>query len=206
MDAYPRVVSRVLSPARAATHEKLIDATIRLATDGGYDAVTIRAVAAAAGTSVPTVYQHASSKDQLLTDALLRLGDDSNEQLRARPPHGTPAQRITAVFVRVLTTAAENPQLYHALSRAWVANAPALINSGGNDVFPSGSAAWIGETLRVGDTGTHSDAALESATRILSCLFLGALIEVSSGRDVDEVIEIMGDAAERLLPNAPQSD
>lgn len=201
MEPQPRVIQRVLSPARAATRDRLITATIDLATSGGYDGVTIRAVALEAGTSVPTVYQHASSKDQLLVDALVSLGEESNRQLRARPPRGkTPAARITAVFTRIMQAAHEKPLLYQALSRAWVASAPAISGLDGALGFGPGSAAWIGESLRAGGGSGHADADIETASRILSCLFLGALIEVASGRDRDEVIELLGEAARRLLP------
>ncbi len=201
MDAQPRVVQRVLSPARAATRDRLIDATIALATEGGYDAVTIRTVAAEAGTSVPTVYQHAGSKDQLLTDALLRMGEESGAQLRLRPPQGGPAERITAVFTRILQTVHRKPRLYQALSRAWIASAPALMGFEDAPVFSSGNAAWIGETLRADGDDTHSEADLAAVTSILSCLFLGAMIEVSAGRDLDEVIDLLREASHRLLPD-----
>lgn len=201
MNSHPRLVQRVLSPARAATRDRLIAAAMELATEGGYNAVTIRAVAAAAGTSVPTVYQHVSSKDQLLVDALLTLGEESNRQLRQRPARGkTPAARITAVFSRIMQAAHEKPLLYQALSRAWVASAPAVTGIDGGPAFGPGSAAWIGETLRADGAHGHSEDDLEAATQILSCLFLGALIEVASGRDLDEVIQLLREASHRLLP------
>ncbi|WP_235736384.1 TetR/AcrR family transcriptional regulator [Nocardioides alcanivorans] len=199
MPTRPRVVQRVLSPARAATREKLIDTVIELATEGGYDAVGIRQVAAAAGVSVPTAYQHASSKDQLLMDALMTLGQRSAEIIRSRPPRGaTAAARLTAVFERILRGAGEKPLLYQALYRGYVASAPDLADVEGVPGFGPEQAAWIGETIRAGSTD-HAEEEIESASRMLSMMFLGAMIGVASGRDPEEVSEILAEATKRLL-------
>lgn len=203
MSSRPRVVQRVLSPARAATREKLIDTVIALATEGGYDAVGIRQVAAAAGVSVPTAYQHASSKDQLLLDALMTLGQRSAESVRSRPPRGsTAAERLNAVFARILRGAGEKPLLYQALYRGYVASAADLAGLADNEGVPGfgpEQAAWIGETIRAGATD-HSEEEIESASRMLSMMFLGAMIGVASGRDPEEVSGILAEATERLLP------
>lgn len=193
-------VLRVLSPARAATRARLIAACIDLATDGGYDAVTIRAVAAQAGTSVPTVYQHVSTKDDLLVEALMQLSQESTTALAEHPPtESTPAQRIATVFTRIMRAAADKPLLYQALYRAWVASAPAIL---GLDPLALGRsrAPWIGQVLRTGATSGASEADLVAAEEILSCLFLGAMIGVAAGRDVDEGVAVMTEAAHRLLP------
>lgn len=196
-----RIVQRVLSPARAATRERLIDAAIELATEGGYDAVGIRQVAARAEVSVPTAYQHVSSKDQLLVEALMTLGSRSTEGVRQRRPVGdSPADRLTEVFGRVMRQAAKKPLLYQALYRAYVGSAPALADADGLVGFGPERAAWIGDTLRSGERSGYTDDELESAARILSTLFLGAMVGVAAGRDVDEVVAILDEATHRLLP------
>ncbi len=196
-----RVVPRVLSAARAATRDKLIEAAIELATEGGYDAVGIRPVAARAGVSVPTAYQHVSSKDQLLVEALMTLGERSTQGVRARRPSGdTPAARLSAVFRRIMREAARKPLLYQALYRAYVASAPALAGMEGVVGFGPERAAWIGDALRAGDHRGFSDDDLDAAARILSTLFLGAMVGVAAGRDADEVTALLDDAVRRLLP------
>jgi AcrR family transcriptional regulator len=197
-----RVVQRVLSPARAATRDRLIDAALALATEGGYDAVGIRQVAARAGVSAPTAYQHVSSKDQLLVEALMALGERSTEGVRhRRPPGKTPADRLSRVFARIMREAADKPLLYQALYRGYVASAPALAGVEGQVGFGPERAAWIGDALRAGDHGGFDDAELDNAARILSCLFLGAMVGVAAGRDVDEVVQILDAATHRLLPD-----
>jgi AcrR family transcriptional regulator len=197
----PRVVRSVLSPARAATRDKLVASAITLATEGGYDAVGLRRVAAHAEVSVPTVYQHVGSRDHLLVEALMALGIRSTESLRQRRPRGTtPAERLSAVFAAILSEAAAKPLLYQALYRAYVASAPALVGVDGLVGFGPEKAKWIGETLRAGDPGGHTDDEIDSVARILSALFLGTMIGVAAGRDVDEATAIITDATHRLLP------
>lgn len=197
----PKVVRSVLSPARAATRERLVTSAIELATEGGYDAVGLRQVAAHAGVSVPTVYQHVSSKDHLLVEALMALGARSTEGLRRRPPRGhTPAERLGSVFDRILREAARKPLLYQAVYRAYVASAPVLAEVDGLAGFGPEKARWIGEALRAGDTRGHTDDEIDSTARILSALFLGTMIGVAAGRDVDEASAILAEATHRLLP------
>src|SRR5204862_1600196 len=50
------VITRSLSRTQAATRRSLIDAGIALATEGGYEAVGMRQVAARAGVSAATAY------------------------------------------------------------------------------------------------------------------------------------------------------
>lgn len=200
--AQTRLVQRVLSPAQAATRDRLIEAAIALATEGGYDAVGMREVAARAGVSPATAYQHVGSKDQLLVEALLSLGNRSTETVRQRQPRGaTPAERLSAVFRRILKEAGKKPLLYQALYRAYVGSAPQLAGTEGLVGFGPERAAWIGHTLRAGDLAGHDEGQVDSAARILSCLFLGAMVGVAAGRDVDEVTGILDEAAHKLLPS-----
>ncbi|MGJ3507621.1 TetR/AcrR family transcriptional regulator [Enemella sp. A6] len=196
----PPVVAPLLSPARAATRQKLIAAAIDLATEGGYEAVTVRTVAARAEVSVPTAYQHASSKDQLLVEALLELGGRSTAGVQQRRPAGdSPADRVSDVFRRIMAQVADKPLLYQAMYRAFVAWGPALPEGIG---FGPERAAWIGAALRAGDTQGHSEESLDEAASILSCMFLGAMVSVTTGRPIPEVLEVLITTVHRLLPSS----
>lgn len=198
MTVPPRPTGRLLSPARAATHAKLIHVAIELATEGGYDAVTIRTVAAAAELSVPTAYQHVSSKDQLLVEALLHLGEVSDAQVRSRAVEGaTPAERMIAVFGRIMRQVARRPLLYQALYRAYVG----WSDGAGDEGFGLGPerAAWIGAALRGGDTTGWSPEQLDDAATVLSTLFLGAMIGVVAGRSIDDTMTVLTLGVEQLL-------
>lgn len=54
--------------------------------------------------------------------------------------------------------------------------------------------------MPAGDPSPYGDAELDTAPRILSCLFLGAMVGVAVGRDVGEVVAILDEATHRLLP------
>lgn len=198
----PRVVRRLLSRTQAATQDRLIDAAIEVATENGYEGAGVREVAARAGVSPATAYQYVSSKDQLLIEALLKLGDRVTENVQARVPSGTgPAQRLSDVFARIMRQAAQKPLLYQALFRAYVAGYPPMGGIDDSIGFGPERAAWIGHALRAGDTGGYDDAAIESAARILSTMFLGAIVGVAAGRDAGEVIGILDEAVHHLLPD-----
>lgn len=196
-----RIVRRVLSATQAATRDKLIDAAIEVATESGYEGAGVREVASRAGVSPATAYQHVSSKDQLLIEALLALGDRVGDSVESRVPSGRgPAERLTDVFRRVLRQAAQKPLLYQALFRAYVAGYPGMVGIDDSVGFGPERAAWIGQTLRAGDTEGHDDAELDAAARILSTTFLGAIVGVAAGRDAEDVIDVLDEAAHRLLP------
>ncbi len=67
------VVNVVPSAAVTSTTERLLDATAELLREGGVDAVSTRAVAAAAGTQPPILYRRFGDKNGLLEAATLHI-------------------------------------------------------------------------------------------------------------------------------------
>lgn len=198
------VVRRVLSPAQAATRQKLVEAALALATEGGYDAAGVREVAARAGVSPATAYQQFGSKDELLVAALFALGDRSTLTVRVRKPRGAdPAARIIGMFRRIMREVAAKPLLYAALYRAYVAGAAALPLDAYTAFGPEQN-VWIADTLRAGDRAGLADADLDAAAAILGCLFQGAMVNVTTGKDVGGVLRVLEDAARRLLASPAQ--
>jgi AcrR family transcriptional regulator len=194
----------VLSPAQAVTRQKLVDAALALAAEGGYDATGVREVAARAGVSPATAYQQFGSKDELLVAALFALGDRSTLTVRARRPRGAdPAARIVGVFRRIMREVAAKPALYAALYRAYVAGA-ATLPLDAYTAFGPEQSAWIADTLRAGDRAGLADADLDDAAAILGCLFQGAMVNVAAGKDVGGVLRVLEDAARRLLASPTQ--
>jgi AcrR family transcriptional regulator len=115
------VVVRPLSPTQAATRQKLLAAARELAAAEGYDGVTVRSVARRAGVSAPTAYQYFTSKDHLLVDVLVELVGDTTGSLAQRPVDGaTPADRAAATLRRAVDRVAAAPDLYVALTRAFL--------------------------------------------------------------------------------------
>ena len=120
MDRNGDVLSPLLSvrprtPAQAARLERLREATRELAREGGYAAVTMRAVAKRAGVGPTTVYRYFSSKDHLIADVHAQKSLGVIRELEARPPrHKKPADRVAAVFRRMLAATAEDLPLASA--------------------------------------------------------------------------------------------
>jgi len=103
---------RARTPAQRARLERLRDAARTLASEGGYAAVTMRAVAKRAGVGPATVYRYFSSKDHLIADVHAQRSLDVLADLAARPPrHKHAADRVAAVFHRLLAAAHEDPEL-----------------------------------------------------------------------------------------------
>ena len=65
-----------LTPNQAARRERVIDAALELAAEGGYDAVQMRDVAGRAQVALGTIYRYFSSKDHLLAAAQVELWRD----------------------------------------------------------------------------------------------------------------------------------
>ncbi|RKT22137.1 TetR family transcriptional regulator [Paraburkholderia sp. RAU2J] len=75
--------SRIGRPKDAAKHTSIVEAATRLFVGQRYDTVTMEAVAAEAGVSKMTVYNHFSDKEALF-EAVVR--DVSDRMLRGLPP------------------------------------------------------------------------------------------------------------------------
>ncbi len=74
--------------------DAILDAAYELMADGGGADVSMDEVAAGAGVSKPTLYQHFGSKDDLLVHVSVRLMRQSEEALAARRPDVTALEQI----------------------------------------------------------------------------------------------------------------
>src|SRR3954471_309197 len=99
--------------------KRLIDAAVALATEGGYDAVQMRDVAARAQVALGTLYRHYSSKDQLLLAALADQAGDLRTRLPQRHPRRDGAGgRVPAVLVRATRALTREPAVTAAMVTA----------------------------------------------------------------------------------------
>jgi len=109
-----------LARSQAARRRRVLDATLRLAADGGFDAVQMRDVAAAADVALGTVYRYFSSKERLLLEAMAEQQADLRAYLDAHPPPGdTPAERVVAVLRRANESLRRHPDVTAAMVRAF---------------------------------------------------------------------------------------
>lgn len=109
------------SSAQRERRTRILDATIALATKGGFDAVQMRAVAEQADVALGTLYRYFPSKIHLLVSALGREFERANTGIEKRVvPGDTPAERVTHVLRRTTRTLQQDPHLTEALTRAFM--------------------------------------------------------------------------------------
>jgi AcrR family transcriptional regulator len=101
MTVEPAPVDGALARSQAARRRRVLDAALQLAADGGFDAVQMRDVAAAADVALGTVYRYFSSKERLLLEAMAEQQADLRRYLEVHPPQeATASARVIAVLRR----------------------------------------------------------------------------------------------------------
>ena len=86
-------VPRTLTRAQQARRQRVVDAAMSLALEGGYDAVQMRDVAARADVAMGTVYRYFTSKDHLLAAALVHWVEQLDTRLAQVPAQGDTVAR-----------------------------------------------------------------------------------------------------------------
>src|SRR5216683_5785385 len=77
--------SELGSAAQRERRKRILDATLALASKGGYDAVQMREVAERADVALGTLYRYFPSKIHLLVSGLIREFERTKEKLDKRP-------------------------------------------------------------------------------------------------------------------------
>ncbi len=109
-----------LARSQAARRRRVLDATLALAADGGFDAVQMRDVATAADVALGTVYRYFSSKERLLLEAMAEQQADLRAYLHTHvPTEATPAERVLAVLARSNRSLRKYPDVTAAMVRAF---------------------------------------------------------------------------------------
>src|ERR671923_101750 len=90
-----------LTPNQAARRQRVIDAAMKLAAEGGYDAVQMRDVGKEAGVALGTIYRYFASKDHLLAACQVEFARDIQRRLEEKPAQGdTAGDRVVDVLRR----------------------------------------------------------------------------------------------------------
>lgn len=150
-----------LTERQAERRRRVIHAGVMLASEGGYDAVQMREVAARADVALGTIYHYFSSKDHLLAAALNDWIDQFASQVAQRPARGnTDRERVldllgrftdamsadralsAAVVSGFVTASDEIVSIQHQLHQSWSA---AVASAFGSDL----SAARRDRIIRV---------------------------------------------------------
>jgi TetR/AcrR family transcriptional regulator, cholesterol catabolism regulator len=109
------------SAAQRDRRKRILDATLALASKGGYDAVQMRTVAERADVALGTLYRYFPSKIHLLVSGLVREFERTQERLDRRPiPGDTPYDRMLYVLGRITRSMQREPLLAEAMTRAFM--------------------------------------------------------------------------------------
>ncbi|HEV7523610.1 MAG TPA: TetR family transcriptional regulator [Acidimicrobiia bacterium] len=109
-----------LARSQAARRRRVLDATLQLAAEGGFDAVQMRDVAAAADVALGTVYRYFASKERLLLEAMAEQQADLRAYLAVHPPRDdTPAARVVSVLRGANRSLREFPDVTAAMVRSF---------------------------------------------------------------------------------------
>jgi TetR/AcrR family transcriptional regulator, cholesterol catabolism regulator len=109
------------SAAQRDRRKRILDATLALASKGGYDAVQMRTVAERADVALGTLYRYFPSKIHLLVSALAREFEQTQEKLERKPiPGDSPYERMLYVLGRITRSMQREPMLAEAMTRAFM--------------------------------------------------------------------------------------
>jgi AcrR family transcriptional regulator len=106
--------------SQLARRERILDAAIELASDGGYDAVQMREVADRADVALGTLYRYFPSKDHLLVSAMGRTFLELQQSVQPAAGSSTPEERVYRIVAAVTRYLAKNRRLSGAMIRALV--------------------------------------------------------------------------------------
>jgi AcrR family transcriptional regulator len=166
---------------------------MELADTGGYDAVTMKAVADGSGVALATLYRWFTSKDDLLAEALLALMVEVDATLRAAPlPGATPADRLAAIMAIVGDHIAARPSLVAASTSALLGDDPNALAL--TTEFHQTIEGWI--DLAAGDEPLRHRA---DATELLEHIIFSSLIALARGLDTPASVSDRLERAARLL-------
>jgi TetR/AcrR family transcriptional regulator, cholesterol catabolism regulator len=109
------------SPAQRDRRKRILDATLALASRGGFDAVQMRAVAERAEVALGTLYRYFPSKIHLLVSGLAQEFERTQARLDRTPiPGDTPYDRVLFVLGRITRSLQRDPNLTEAMTRAFM--------------------------------------------------------------------------------------
>ena len=190
--------SRSGSSAQRQRRQRILDVTIALASEGGFDAVQMRTVADDADVALGTLYRYFPSKIHLLVSALGRQFQEAEARTATRAiPGDTPHDRVMYILGRQTRSLQKDPNLTEALVRAFMfadASVTAEIHEVGMRLTTIISRAIAGSP-------DHGEATEEEAAivRVICDVWLSALVGWVTGRTAAKDVEKSIAVAVRLL-------
>ncbi len=188
------------SAAQRDRRRRILDATVALASKGGFDAVQMRAVAEQADVALGTLYRYFPSKIHLLVSALARQFEETEANLGRRSiPGDTPADRVTYVLSRATRGLQREPHLTEALTRAFMfadSSVAGEIHIVGLRLTSMLNRALQGDQFVEGAGPTDHEIAV---ARVISDVWLAALVSWVTGRSTAAEVTDHLNTAVRLI-------
>ncbi|HSV41254.1 MAG TPA: cholesterol catabolism transcriptional regulator KstR [Nocardioidaceae bacterium] len=189
------------SAAQRDRRKRILDATIALASKGGFDAVQMRAVAERADVALGTLYRYFPSKIHLLVSGLAREFEQANSNFDRRPiPGDTPHERVMYVLGRTTRSLQRDPNLTEALTRAFMfadASVANEIHVVGMHVTKLMIRAMQDQESPIEDiVPTEDDIAI---AKVIGDVWLSSLVQWVTGRASAQDVSKSMDVAVRLL-------
>ena len=172
-----RQAGRSLSPKQETRRARVIDAALRLAAEGGYEAVQMRDIARNADVALGTVYHYFTSKDHLLAEAMAVRAASLSQRVDRRPLEGAaPADRLRDYYDRACRALECEPELTAALVTALVSADSAVALSVGRVTTQVASA--VSAVLQ----GHFEPEECDEIAGVLGHVWFSSLISWASGR------------------------
>ncbi|MFI1967934.1 TetR family transcriptional regulator [Streptomyces cinnamoneus] len=193
-----------LTERQEARRRRILQATTRLASRGGFDAVQMREVAELSSVALGTLYRYFPSKVHLLVATMRDQLEHLHETLRERPPtEEDPAARVAQTLMRAFRAMQREPHLADAMVRALTFADRSV--SAEVDTVSRLTTTIILDAM--GLTGPPTPAQL-SVVRVIEHTWHSALITWLSGRasiaqvkiDIETVCRLIGPSADRPGP------
>jgi len=184
------------SDAQRDRRKRILDATIALASQGGFDAVQMRSVAEQADVALGTLYRYFPSKIHLLVSALGREFERAEADTRDKPiPGATAHERVMFLLDRTTEGLQRDPNLTEALTRAFMF-ADASVKT---DILAVGMlvTTMLTRAMHPGQTEVGEDDV--AVARVIGDVWLSALVGWVTGRTSASDVGKRMDVAVRLL-------
>ena len=102
---------------QAERRTRIIDAVLKLAKEGGYDAVQLREISRLADVSLRTIYKYYGSRDNLLLQALIKWRDETSSESVVNVEGTTFVERMLSVYHHNFDTFRNSPKLFETFVR-----------------------------------------------------------------------------------------
>jgi AcrR family transcriptional regulator len=184
--------------SQAARRERILDAAMDLASDGGWDSVQMREVAERAEVALGTLYRYFPSKVHLLVSVLGRTFTELHDSVQVDRGSGTPQERVYRVVAVMTRYLARHRRLSGAMVRALMtADAEAA-----RDVEAVGDLLVGFIASATHDPGEAPDERDTLIAHVIGKVWLTDVVTLLSGRmTVSQVLEDLEATISLVMPD-----